>query len=86
MTSDLFFGLGLGVFVATIAYIFYKQWSVRQKSTTFYYDNVVAYKVGLIRGEAEKNNVTLVFPPHVDDLIDSIKEEVDHNLKSPNSV
>ena len=86
MTNDVFLGLGLGVFVATIAYIFYKQWSTRQKSTTFYYDHVVAYKVGLIKEKAIKNKIKLEFPPHRDDLIDAIEEEVDHNLNSPDSV
>lgn len=84
--DTLFVGLGIGIFFTTIAYIFYKQFISRLKSTSFYSDHVIAYKVGLIKDKAEKNNIVLAFPPHRVDLIDAIEEEVESNLDSTDIV
>lgn len=84
MAEDVFIGLGIAIILITFAYILYKAWATRRKSSDFYYDHVIAYKVGLVKDKAEKNKITLVFPPHRDDLIDAIEEEVEGDLNSIN--
>lgn len=80
--DTLFMGLGIGLFIATVAVMAYKTVMSRLKINNFYYNHVVAYKVGLIKDRAEKEKIVLVFPPDADDLIDSIKDEVSGDLDS----
>lgn len=81
-----FIGIGICVFAIVLSVMMYKQWSIRQKSTSFYYNHVIAYKVGLIKDRAEKEKIMLVFPPDADDLIDSIKDGVSGDLDSEDVV
>ena len=78
--ADIFVGIGLASLLFVLAVILYKSVISRLKTSNFYYNHLIAYKVGLIKARAEAEKIVLVFPPDADELMDGIKDEVKQDL------
>lgn len=78
--SEEILALGVATFLVIIAYLLYKDYNYRRNSRFFYFDTVIAYKVGKIIKTAKENKIKLIYPSERDDFIESLDSDVVDDL------
>lgn len=82
--ADLAALIVLGFLAYVVIYMLhssYEQDRSKRRAANFYYENKIAYKVGLIKKYATENEVELIFPAPEDEFMNTLDQEVDEDIK-----